>query len=51
MSISHSPVRSSGSTVVMTENLQPQQPAQVSAVSDLATKVKLPDFFAENVEL
>lgn len=51
MSISHSPVRSSSSTVLLTENLQSQQPAQVSAVSDLATKVKLPDFFAENVEL
>lgn len=51
MSITHSPVRSSGSTVVISETLQSQQPAQISAVSDLATKVKLPDFFAENVEL
>lgn len=51
MSLHHSPTRSSGSTNVTIENQQREQPAQISAVSDLSTKIKLPDFFAENVEL
>lgn len=51
MTLNRSPNRPSGSSGVITENLQPEQPTQISAVSDLATKIKLPDFFAENVEL
>lgn len=49
MPLDHSPTRPSNSSVI--EIQQSEQPSQISAVSDLATKIKLPDFFAENVEL
>lgn len=47
----HSPTRTLGGTITVMDNQQQDQSAQISAVSDLATKIKLPDFFAENVEL